>query len=139
METVVGIEPSTTSISMIAVKISTMIQPTWPIARVGSRIGPPPPGYDVMMLCPAGETTVSDRQCRQQRGAAGRSGVGEEAGPAHPLWEKVRPMSVSSPAAAVPKNLVRHSPSRRRDCHCTDTPCLSLLKQLIKVQGGAIK
>ena len=25
--------------------------------------------------------------------------------------------------------------SRRRDCHFTDTPCLSLLKHLIKVQG----
>ena len=29
--------------------------------------------------------------------------------------------------------------SRRRDCHFDDTPCLSLLKHLIKVQGGAIK
>ena len=27
--------------------------------------------------------------------------------------------------------------SRRRDCHFDDTPCLSLLKHLIKVQGGA--
>ena len=29
--------------------------------------------------------------------------------------------------------------SRRRDCHFDDTPCLSLLKHLLKVQGGAIK
>ena len=29
--------------------------------------------------------------------------------------------------------------SRRRDCHFDYTPCLSLLKHLIKVQGGAIK
>ena len=29
--------------------------------------------------------------------------------------------------------------SRRRDCHFTDTPCISLLKHLLKVQGGAIK
>ena len=27
--------------------------------------------------------------------------------------------------------------SRRRDCHFTDTPCLSLLKHVIKVQWGA--
>ena len=30
-------------------------------------------------------------------------------------------------------------PSRRRDCHFDDTPCLSLLKHIIKGQGGAIK
>ena len=30
-------------------------------------------------------------------------------------------------------------PSRRRDCHFDDAPCLSLLKHLMKVQGGAIK
>ena len=31
-------------------------------------------------------------------------------------------------------------PSRRREfCHCTDTPCLSLLKHLQRIQGGAIK
>ena len=30
-------------------------------------------------------------------------------------------------------------PSRRRDCHFTDTLCLSLLKRLVQVQGGAIK
>ena len=29
--------------------------------------------------------------------------------------------------------------SRRRDCHFDDTPCLSLLKHPMKVQGGAIK
>ena len=29
--------------------------------------------------------------------------------------------------------------SRRRDCHFSGTPCLSLLIQLLKVQGGAIK
>ena len=29
--------------------------------------------------------------------------------------------------------------SHRRDCHFTDTPCLSLLKHLEKIQGGAIK
>ena len=29
--------------------------------------------------------------------------------------------------------------SRRRDCHFYDTPCSSLLKRLIKFQGGAIK
>ena len=29
--------------------------------------------------------------------------------------------------------------SRRRDCHYHDTPCLSLLKHLIKLQGGVIK
>ena len=29
--------------------------------------------------------------------------------------------------------------SRRRDCHFDDTPCVSLLKHLIKVQGGAIR
>ena len=33
--------------------------------------------------------------------------------------------------AAVPD-----TPSRRRDCHVTDTLCLSLLKHLLKVQGG---
>ena len=34
---------------------------------------------------------------------------------------------------AAPGNL---APSRRRDCHFADTPCLPLLKHLIKVQGG---
>ena len=29
--------------------------------------------------------------------------------------------------------------SRRRDCHFDDTPCLSLLRHLLKVQAGAIK
>ena len=29
--------------------------------------------------------------------------------------------------------------SRRRDCHFTGTPCLSLLKRLIKLRGGAIQ
>ena len=29
--------------------------------------------------------------------------------------------------------------SRRRDCHFDDTPCLSLLKHLLKVRGAAIK
>ena len=29
--------------------------------------------------------------------------------------------------------------SRWRDCHFDDTPCLSLLKHLLTVQGGAIK
>ena len=29
--------------------------------------------------------------------------------------------------------------SRRRDWHLTDTPCLSLLKHLIHLQGGVIK
>ena len=29
--------------------------------------------------------------------------------------------------------------SHRRDCHFDDTPCLSLLKHLLEVQGGAIK
>ena len=38
-------------------------------------------------------------------------------------------------AAAIEKTLA--SPSRRREfCHFTDTPCLSLLKHLIKVHGG---
>ena len=30
-------------------------------------------------------------------------------------------------------------PSRRRDCQFTDTPCISILKHLLQVQGGAIK
>ena len=29
--------------------------------------------------------------------------------------------------------------SRRRDCQFDDTPCLSLLEHLIKLQGGVIK
>ena len=29
--------------------------------------------------------------------------------------------------------------SRRRDCHFDDTPCLSILKNIIKVRGGAIE
>ena len=31
------------------------------------------------------------------------------------------------------------SPSRRRDCHFDDTPSSSLLKHLLKVEGGAVK
>ena len=31
----------------------------------------------------------------------------------------------------------RQQLSHRRDCHFHDTPCLSLLKHLIKVKGGA--
>ena len=31
------------------------------------------------------------------------------------------------------------STSHWRDCHFDDTPCLSILKHLIKVQGGVIK
>ena len=34
---------------------------------------------------------------------------------------------------------LRASPSRRRDYHFDDTPCLSLLVHLLKVQGGAVK
>ena len=32
---------------------------------------------------------------------------------------------------------VRGSSGRRRDCHFTDTPCVSLLKHLLRVEGGA--
>ena len=41
---------------------------------------------------------------------------------------------------AVLRRPPRGVPSRRRrDCHFDDTPCLSLLKHLITVQGGATK
>ena len=33
--------------------------------------------------------------------------------------------------------LLYHLPSRQPDCHFDDTPCLSTLKHLLKVQGGA--
>ena len=47
------------------------------------------------------------------------------------------PTAPDTPPSA--SQLLRAPPSRRRDCHFTDTPCLSLLKNLLKVQGGAIK
>ena len=42
--------------------------------------------------------------------------------------------TAAAPNAAHPPEL---PPSRRRDCHFTGTPCLSTLKQLLKVEGGA--
>ena len=61
-----------------------------------------------------------------------RGGGGGSAVP--PAFRTARPTAASSasrPAATAP--------SRRRDCHFADTPCSSLWKHLLKVQGGAIK
>ena len=43
------------------------------------------------------------------------------------------------PAFQLRDRLRRGGLSRRRDCHFDHTPCLSILKHLTKVQGGAIK
>ena len=43
----------------------------------------------------------------------------------------------SRPTVAMPilSSSASMKPSRRRDCHFTDTPCLSLLKHILQVQG----
>ena len=54
--------------------------------------------------------------------------------PAAATLEKYAELGLSHPEETMPG-----SDSRRRDCHFDDTPCLSLLKHLLKAQGGAIK
>ena len=44
-------------------------------------------------------------------------------------------MPFDDPATATTLKKIGGSNSRRRDCHFNDTPCLSLLKHLIHVQG----
>ena len=64
------------------------------------------------------------------RSEAGREPEGSDSG-----WA-----SAASSAAGSSDRLAVQSagslPSRRRDCHFDDTPFLSLLKDLIKVEGG---
>ena len=42
-------------------------------------------------------------------------------------------------AGAISDTRDQVQPSRRRDCHFDDTPCLSILKHLLKVEGDAAK
>ena len=70
-----------------------------------------------------------------QRGQAGTEGErhGDRKGSLYPK----RSIVAAEPKVATMKSAL--DPVRRRDCHFTDTPCLSRLKDLLKVQGGAIK
>ena len=56
------------------------------------------------------------------------------------LWDvQIEAEHVEPAITEMIKDQLAGLDSRRRDCHFDDTPCLSLLKHLIKVQGGAIK
>ena len=53
------------------------------------------------------------------------------------LWLHECLFTSAGPAGCPPTGHVSCPNSRRRDCHFTDTPVLSLLKHLLKVEGGA--
>ena len=75
-------------------------------------------------------------------GFAGTSwGGGGQASVPPVLWSCASRTSREGARAAPAASLAHHpADSRRREfCHFDDTPCLSLLKHLMKVQGGAIK
>ena len=46
------------------------------------------------------------------------------------------PFGCSAASSSAVKSTVGTTPSRRRDCHFDDTPCVSLLIHLLKVEGG---
>ena len=79
---------------------------------------------------------------REHRGLLRRRGAGPVAGflqqPVHLVVGRVYTIigEVRQSWAVVSTG---QESSRRRDCHFDDAPCLSLLKHLMKVQGGAIK
>ena len=70
--------------------------------------------------CSTGSRTPGQRYTRTLSGSAGRRCGGTN-------------------CAATKRSGSGCSPSSRRDCHFTDTPCLSLLEHLTKLQGGPSK
>ena len=90
----------------------------------------------------ANTANMAGRQQQTQRTRqAGGTGSGAEA--AGVSLEHVNPVMPSAAAPAALFGPLHGKPagvgSRRRDCHFDDTPCSSLLKHLLEVQGGAIK
>ena len=67
-------------------------------------------------------------------GGGGGGGGGE---PGELRAERILGRRVRARGAGFSRPVVEYQVSRRRDCHFTDTPVLSLLKHLLKVEGGA--
>ena len=53
------------------------------------------------------------------------------------VWSGAALASAETSGGAVIDGEHTVLPSHCRDCHFDDTPCLSILKHLLKIQGGA--